>query len=433
MVSSWFCAPWVGVRSGRVARPLNGSFVVWAACGCVAATLPSPAQAFENAKVMPKGVSRLNLRLVNTTIREKTDGSGATRPLAKPLSKDLAFRDVLKGEKETLKRELTAGFLLSNGIDEASSLGRFDADLAGRVTVYAPIYSIGVTDRFTLAATLPVYDAAMNVDLGFVAGPGSTAFRDTLVAGFNNQAEGARDFVSRINDAVGRLENKLVENGYARIEPWRETALGDAQILARYALAKNAPVNMAVMAGAVLPTGRVDDPDNLIDIGFGDGQWDGLLQLSADQPAGQTGFFFNQYARYTAQIEDRQAVRLKTADETIEVPKRTVGRDLGDKVNAGFSVQYEGDQGLTSGAGYNFYRKDKDIYRVDGPAKQELQSATFQRSHELEFSVGYSGVPAFRRGQLAVPFECAVTYKHQVASENLPVTHFVQFETGVFF
>jgi hypothetical protein len=395
---------------------------------------PSWALAFENAKVMPKGVSRLNLRVVNTTINDKTDGGGSAQDLAQPLAKQLQFKDVLKGEQDELKRELTAGFLLANGISESASLGSFEADLAGRVTVYAPIFSFGITDRLTIAATLPVYDASVNANLGFRPGQGSTAFRDTLVAGYNNQAEGARDFVSRINDATNRLGNKLVENGYQRIEPWRETALGDAQVLAKYAVLKDAPVNVALTGGAVVPTGRIDDPDNLIDIGFGDGQWDGFFQVSADQPVAQSGFYFNQYARYTVQFEDEQTLRLKTAEETIEVAKSKVGRDLGDKLNGGAALLFEGDTGLTSGVGYNFYQKSKDVFRTgDAAAKAELERNTFQRSHEAELAIGYSGVPAFRRGQIPAPFEVGLTYKRQLASENMPVTHFFQLETGVFF
>jgi hypothetical protein len=47
--------------------------------------------------------------------------------------------------------------------------------------------------------------------------------------------------------------------------------------------------------------------------------------------------------------------------------------------------------------------------------------------------LGYSAVPAFRRKSVAVPFELALTYKRQLVSLNMPVSYFVQFETGVFF
>jgi hypothetical protein len=428
--------------------PLQGSngMVLWKKVGTlcrfsalgaavwVMALVGQTARALENAKVMPQGISRFNLRVVNTTIREKTDDQGQARPLAQPLSKDLTFKDVLQGEKDPLKRELTAGFLLANGLAESATLGSFGADLAGRVTVYAPIYSFGITDRLTLAATVPVYQASMNVSVGFRANSGSQTFRDTLVSGFNNQAEGARDFVSRINDAVGRLGSKLTENGYRELEPWQETALGDAQLLAKYALVQGGPVQMAVMAGAVAPTGRVDDPDNLIDVGFGDGQWDGLVQLSLDQPVGQSGMFFNQYARYTAQFEDQPTLRMKTADEVIEVPKKRVQRDLGDKLNAGVSVQFEGPSGLTAGTGYNYFYKGQDVVKGAPTASQnEWQRDTLQRAHEAEVSVGYSAVPAFRRKEVAVPFELSLSYRHQMFSDNMPVAHQLQFESGIFF
>lgn len=406
-----------------------GSFMISIAGALCVAT---PARAFENAKVMPMGVNRMTFRVVNTTISNKTDGAGVAQDLAKPIQKDLTFRDVLKGEKDLLKRELTAGFLLYSGVAESNSLGNFTADLEGRLTVYAPVYSRGITDRLTLAAALPIYDMSMNVGVGYQAGPGASAFRDSLTESYNNQAEGARDFVTKINDAVERLETKLTDNGYKRLEPWQAKGLGDAQLVAKYAVLKDAPVNVAALGGLVLPTGRVDDPDNLIDAGFGDGQWDTFFQASVDQPLGQSGILVNQYAKYTVQWEDKKDVRLKTADESIEVPKKKVNYKLGDKINAGISLQYDGDSGLTTGLGYNYFQKAKDLYDA-GESAEELQKDTFQRAHEAEVSVGYSAVPAFRRQQIAVPFEINLNYKHQLASQNMPVTHFVQLETGMFF
>lgn len=390
--------------------------------------------AFENAKVLPPGVSRMNLRVVSVNLNEKSDSSGVGRNIEEPLEKNLSFRDVLNGEKDPLKRELTAGFLLSNGIKESDTLGNFTADLTGLVTVYAPNYSYGITDRLTVAAAIPVYYASMNVDVGFKSNGGAKSFRDLLLAGYNNQAEGARDFVSKINSAVDRLNNKLVDNGYDRLGRWSNSGLGDAQLLAKYALVADAPVSIAAQGGVVMPTGVVDDPDNLVDIPFGDGQWDGFAQLSLDQPMGRTGFFINQYVKHTVQFEGRRTVRLKTAAETIEVPKRSSTFDLGDKFNAGAAMLYEGDSGLTSGVGYNFYHKGPDRYPgIEKAAQTELEKDTFQRSHEAEFSLGYSAVPAFRRKSVPVPFEVALTYKRQLASLNMPVSHFVQFETGVFF
>lgn len=390
------------------------------------------AWAFENAKVMPSGVNRLTFRVVHSDFSSKTDGAGTARDLEDPIEKDLTFKDVLKNEKDLQKRELTAGFMAYGGFGEAEALGQFTADLEGRVTVYAPIYTRGLTDRLTVAVALPVYDMALNVGVGFRAAPTADAFKLALADNYNNQAQGARDFVDRINDAVGRLNTKLVDNGYSRLEPWQETGVGDLQILAKYALVTEGPVALAGQGGVVAPTGRTDDPDNLIDAGFGDGQWDAFVQLSADQPLGGSGVFFNQYAKYTYQFADQKDVRLKTPEESIEVEKARVGFKLGDKVNAGASVQYGADFGLTSGLGYNYYRKDKDDYDA-GASAGELEKDTFQQSHEAEVSVGYSGVPAFRRKEVPVPFEVSLSYKHQVSSQNMPVTHFIQLETGVFF
>lgn len=405
---------------------------IWLACSAGALLNFQGAWAFENAKVMPGGVNRLTFRVVHSDFSSKTDGAGTARGLEDPIEQDLTFKDVLKNEKDLQKRELTAGFMAYGGFGESEALGKFTADLEGRVTVYAPIYTRGMTDRLTVAVALPVYDMALNLGVGFRAAPTADAFKLSLADTYNNQAQGARDFVDRINDAVGRLNTKLVDNGYSRLEPWQEAGVGDLQVLAKYAFVNEGPIALAGQGGLVAPTGRTDDPDNLIDAGFGDGQWDAFVQLSADQPLGDSGVFFNQYAKYTYQFADRKSVRLKTPEESIEVEKSRVGFKLGDKVNAGASVQYGADFGLTSGVGYNYYRKDKDAYDA-GASAGELEKDTFQQSHEAEVALGYSGVPAFRRKEIPVPFEVSLSYKHQLSSQNMPVTHFIQLETGVFF
>jgi hypothetical protein len=419
------------LQTGRTRKSRRAIALLTMACAA-GPGLFQAATAFENAKVMPGGVNRLTFRLVQSNFSSKTDGAGTARDLEDPIEKDLTFKDVLKNEKDLQKRELTAGFMAYGGFGEGEALGQFTADLEGRVTVYAPIFTRGITDRLTVAVAMPIYNMALNVGVGFRASPTADAFKFALTDNYNNQTQGARDFVERINDAVSRLNTKLVDNGYSRLEPWQETGLGDLQVLAKYAIVPDGPIVLAGQAGVVAPTGRTDDPDNLIDAGFGDGQWDAFVQLSADQPISDSGIFFNQYAKYTYQFDDEKTVRLKTPDESIEVEKERVGFKLGDKLNAGASVQYAADFGLTSGLGYNYYRKELDQYDA-GVSSRELEKDTFQQSHEAEVSVGYSGVPAFRRKEIPVPFEVSLAYKHQLSSQNLPVTHFIQLETGVFF
>lgn len=382
---------------------------------------------------MPKGVRRVSLRLVNTSIDEKTSPDGERRSLGRPLSKDLTFKDIAKNEANPTKRALTKGYLGYAGYGDTQGVGAFDADVESRVTVFAPIATYGLTDRVTLAVAMPIYNMATSIDAGFRPNATGQAFVDGLADGWNNQRASASEATAKINDAVRRLNDKLDRNGYRTLENWQETGPGDLQVIAKVRTFDAGLVSNAATLGAVAPTGRVDDPDNLIDKGFGDGQWDLLAGTAFDQPLGATGLSLNQYGRYTWQLPGQRDIRLATEDEAIEVEKRRTTFKLGDKIDAGTSLQYGADFGLTSGAGYNFYHKLADVYDAPAASKQKLQRDTMEQAHQLEVELGYTGVPAYRRGQIPVPFEAKFNYKHQLASRNMPVSHLLQFDAGVFF
>ena len=414
--------------------PSSSILLTAALVATIAATLvPLTATAFEDTKVMPAGVRRLSLRLVTTNIDEKTNGAGQRKTLAAPLEKELKFKDILKGEKNLTKRALSDGFFRSEGIKKDDSVGSFTADVKSRVSVYAPVFTYGLNSRYTLAAALPVYNMAVSVDSDFNASSNGQRFVNTLSNSKNNQRVSASDATRKINDAVSRLNTKLSDNGYRPLENWEETGLGDLTLLGKWRALEGGPVQIALTQGVVAPTGRRDNPDNLLDKGFGDGQWDIFGQAAFDQPFGGSGVFLNQYAKYTWQLPDQKQVRLVTADETIEVPKQKVGYKLGDKIDAGSSLQFSQDSGFATGAGYNFYTKLADTYKVASATKAELERDTFEQSHQLEFEVGYSSVPAYRRGEVKVPFETKLNYRHQLRSKNLPVTNLFQLDTGVFF
>jgi hypothetical protein len=388
---------------------------------------------FEDTRVMPKGVRRLTFRLLNTNIAEKTSSDGERRSLGRPLEKDLTFKDIVKNESNLTKRSLTKGFLGYAGYSDPDSVGTFDADVKTRLTVFAPIATYGLTDKVTLAAAFPIYNMATSVDAGFNANATGQAFVNALGDGWNNQRISALEATEKINNAVQRLNDKLDKNGYRQLENWQKTAPGDLQLLAKVRTFDAGFVSNALTLGTVAPTGRIDDPDNLIDKGFGDGQWDIFGGTAFDQPLGETGISFNQYGKYTWQLPGRRTVRLATEDETIEVEKRSTAFKLGDKIDAGASLQYAPDFGLVSGTGYNFSHKNADVYDAPSDAKAKLQKDTLEQAHQLEVELGYSAVPAYRRGQVPVPFEAKLNYKHQLASRNMPVTHLLQFDAGVFF
>lgn len=390
------------------------------------------ALAFESAKVLPPGVRNLDLRSVQTTIEEKTDGSGTAQPLAQPLSQDLTFSKIAKDE-DPLKSTQLKAFLLSNGFAETDSVGQFKGDLNGSLAVFAPIASYGLTDKLTLAIAAPYYRAATSIKVGFTPNATAQRFLNQLALTENNQTAAAREAGEKMNAAVARLNTKLVDHGFAELKDWNDSGFGDITVAAKVRALDAGFLALATTGGVVLPTGRADDPNILNDMPFGDGQWDVFGQVAIDEPL-VGGLFLNQHVKFTEQLPGKKDVRLIDADEKIAVGDDKAKFKLGDKWDAGASLQYEANFGLVAGAGYTYFRKYGDVYRdVPGPTKSELEKGTDQVAHNSEAVLGYSTIPAYQRGTFVAPLELKLTYTNQLASRNLPVTDLVQLDFNLFF
>lgn len=392
----------------------------------------SGAVAFESAKVLPKGVRSLNIRTVETEIDQTTDGNGERVPLAEPLNQQLTFAKIAQGE-DGLKAEQLRAFLASNDFSEDESVGEFTADLKGHISVIAPITSYGVSDRLTVAMALPIYTAQTSIAVGFRPNETANAFMAALAKPENNQTAAAHEAADKLNNAVGRLNDKLSDNGYRELEDWEGQGVGDMTLAAKQRFMSLTRFGAASTMGVVAPTGKVDDPDVLNDIAFGDGQWDVFGQLAFDEEI-LDRLTLNQHGKYTVQLPGDKNVRAVTADEEIEVQYTETRFKLGDKIDAGTSLVWEPRFGLVTGIGYTYFRKYGDLYRELGDeTAAELERDTDQVAHNGEAVLGYSTVPLYQAGSFAVPLELKLSYTRQFVSENMPVSDLAQLDFSLFF
>lgn len=377
--------------------------------------------ALENAKVLPAGIRRVNIKAVQVDLANKFNDKGKLIALAEPLSKDITMGEVLKG-KEGLDNSKLQAFLQENSISEAQVLGSLSADLKGRMQVIAPVIAYGVTERLTVALAVPYYFARTDVALGYRANDDNAQnFINLLSNPRYNQVASAQEVYDNFSDGVAALNSKLKDNGYQQLGPWQQHGLGDLTLAFKSQLidGKSSMIRLANLSGVVAPTGRTDDPDVLSDVPFGDGSWDLFTGLICDQELG-AGVFTNQFAKFTYQTEAEREVRLVTADEALAVDKQSLTYKLGNKFDIGASVQWANDLGIELGLGYEFNSKSADSYQAPTVAiEKELEKDSVTRANNVELKVGYSSVPAFRRQEIPVPFNVSVLYKQVVDSELL--------------
>lgn len=394
--------------------------------------ISSAAFGFETTKVLPKGVRNLDVRSVYTATSVKTDPEGNEISLANDLYKPLKFKNVLQGE-EGLKRTQLKAFMLARGFDDEDTVGEFRASLNAQINVVAPILAWGLSDRTTLAVAVPYYSTSTDINVGFRTNEGGErliqAFTDPSVNYYYAAVEAAQKF----QNAVGRLNERLVANSYEELSAWNQTGWGDTTVALKSLNLNDPHFRIASTVGFVAPTGRKDNPSILTDLPFGDGQWDVFGQLTFDQYI-FGNVFFNQFGKYTYQAPGRRTVRWKTSEETVMAVPHPTSYKLGDKVDAGFSLQFEQESGIVGGIGTAYFRKYADTWDVNDIAvKSELQRDTAQDAVYWEAKLGYSTVSAYQRKEFALPLSISAEYKKQYQSRNMPITDFAQFDLNLFF
>lgn len=374
---------------------------------------------FESSKVLPKGVRQLSLKNARTTIDQKTDSTGLKHSLARPLSKDLTFANVLNSETGVKKSSLHA-FLNTEGFALNDSLGSFVADMQGKMDVLVPMLSYGITDRWTLALAAPYYRAKMGISLGFKPNlTTANAFISRLHDPGYNQTASAQEVSDKINNAILVLQNKLQANNFNTLQDWSGEGFGDMVLASKYLAYQSDLFAAAITNGLVMPTAqKVQDSDNLIAIPFGDKTWDFFTALAFDEPL-REDLFVNQYIKYTYQGYGRRDLRLASEEEAIAVSKASSRYKIGDKLEAGLSLQYEPAYGLIAGTGYHAIKKYHDRYFVEASptVKAHLEKNTNEIAHFAETKIGYTSVPSFKRGEFAVPFMINLEYKKHLANK----------------
>ena len=393
-----------------------------------------PSFAFESTKTLPRGIRNLNIKGVYTSTSNKTDQNGQKISIADALWKPLKYKNILSSEENPLKRTQLQAFLLQQGLSKEQSVGDFKADLNAQINVWAPILGWGLTDTLTLAVAVPYYSTSTDIQPGFQTNAGADDFLARLTTPSMNNYGSALEASEKFRDAIGRLNNKLTKYNFAQLTKWNQSGWGDTTLALKYRALDQDVLKLAATGGLVAPTGRLESPDILTDLPFGDGQWDIFSQLAIDQKMNDS-VFFNQFIKYTFQANGQRRVAWKTFEESIEVPKNNTSFKLGDKIDAGISIQFEqASSGLTGGLGALYFRKLGDRYKLsDIDSKNELQRNTDQNAEYIQTKLGYTTLPAFKRKEFPLPVSISFEYRKQAQSRNLPVTDLAQMDLNLFF
>ncbi len=400
-----------------------GCRVIIIACLALATGLAGGAQAGD-ATVLPKGV--WSVVVEGTTylpIKERFNKDGKTESAAKDFNATLdsgIFPDL---------SAIETAFGMPPG---SGNIGRSVVGFKYQETKVELTIGRGITDRLTVGLILPYLwwenrvDAFLdstNATLGknpFFGTPtdpfGGAPLVPVALGGQPLTTEDAQALISSGLDINGaRAIDGL---GFKRIETWTADGWGDIQGGAKYQFFRTDDWRLAFTAGVQLPTGKVDDPNNLVDRGFGTGAA-ALIFLSNNDYTGIRGLVLDGTVKYSLYLP--HSVNLRVVSDphkplTGRVEK--VDRDLGDILELEGSASYEFLEGACASVLYRFGRGFRD--KVTGPGGRipSLEAETDYTEQVVVAGLSYSTVPRFLRKSFPIPLTVFGTYRNRFYGTN---------------
>jgi len=394
----------------------------------------------DDAIVLPRGVSRVSI------------ASNFYLPIDKRYNPDGKVEDIAIDLNGSLNSSLLPALAPLNPlVGGTASLGDTDVSFEFDITILYLDVAYGITDRLTAGVRLPYWWLTNTVRGRLDSGPGSSA-NVGLNPFFGRPGQPplvplARGGVPLTTEDVQQLLGPGLPGipGFElkQFDSFSDHGLGDVEAGFRYQYLRTDAWLLAFTGGARFPTGRVDDPDNLTDYGFGSGAyallfrfnndyaisslWKGTQDATAEEALGARApgtapgtVVLNGTIRYDLVLPDQQVKRVPdNVNNPLTANKENVSRDLGDIIELEVSAKYNFFTGLTVSSLYKYGFKLKD--RVSGKkgfAYSSLEDETDYTEQVFIVGLAYSTFPLYLQKKFPLPLTTALSYRNRFAGSN---------------
>ena len=312
-------------------------------------------------------------------------------------------------------------------------IGTYELTPFAKVDVQVFGVGYGISESLTVYCGIPFYNAEVNIDFKRTEGNNYSEVASMLSGEDQNLLTNITNGLPDISSGV--LQTVLTDYyGLKPLGSWRGSGFGDIElgIMKRFFIVRD--FGLLTKFGATLPTGRVDDPDILQDIKFGDGQWDAFFELG-----GGLKFYFldelNFSLRYTYQFSGEFRLRVPDIEGiTLGSKKLLVTQTPGDKIdlNLNFKKNLGSSFYLDSSYLFNFVGESK----FKGKGSEKLDSLIqnkFSQSSSIQAKVGYSSINSYLKNEFLLPLDININYLMQFSGKNTQKVDRIQTELNLYF
>jgi hypothetical protein len=385
----------------------------------VSMLLPLHVTLADDALVLPQGRWRVAVEArFSLPITKRFTPRGGTQDLAADFNREInstTFPDLQLVE---------AAFRLPAG---SATFGHSVVDFERHIQIYTVQAAYGLTDRLSLGVRIPYWTQDIRVK--------AALDNRTATVGFNPAVPGG---VAPLGVPGTRppttedIQQLLQRQGFRRLQSWSDASFSDSFGGLKYQYYRSEHWRLAATGSVRFPTGRWDDPNNLVDYPTGYAAWGLGLQVHQDfvwQKPGlaprlralTTGdFFLNTTFGYEAFLPDEKPFRVCDIHQPI-CPNldRHVQRHVGDLVEAELTGSVGLLPGLTLTPTYIYAHKFQDHFHGHlGFNYQVLKAETDADSHSLDLRLGYNTALLVAAKRFPVPLSLSLRYVERLASNN---------------
>lgn len=397
----------------------------------IAAVLVLPSVCNGGAGVLPKGVYNVNVGVYRYgEITERYNQNGDREALAADYNGPLdssVFTDLQLIEASPL------GPLLGGN---PATFGDAVVDFDYRYRNAEFKLKYGVTDKFQIELEIPYFNAENRVNTNLdtaTANIGINPLWETgldpfgspfipLGTGVGETPLTTANILDLVSDGLDVNNNNTIDVpgfGFKRFQSWKGSGIGDIVVSGKYKFHDEGDWIMAAKGGVRLGTGDVNDPDNLVDLGFGGGQNDILLGFAADY-RGIDKWLLGLELGYNLQLSDKEVLRVPASvDQPVTLDKEKVDRDLGDVVSLALSGFYTITPEWSTGLTYKASKKFKDdVSGTMGFNYASLESETEVEEQSITVELTYSSVQRFLEQKAKIPYSVGLAYRNRFAGKD---------------
>jgi len=320
------------------------------------------------------------------------------------------------------------------------TLGTYKASANANIKVDVYGFGYGITDKLTAYAGLPVYDAS--IKLNYQRNKGNTydliaeALQETPNDNIAQTYGAVLDSLGEGFDFDASVLQGIATNqlGYEPVGDWEGHGLGDMELGLMYNVLTQRKYGLLLSGGVIAPTGRVDDPDILQDIGFGDGQWDLFTEFGGSYHLNNK-VILTSYLRYTYQFASDKRLRRPTSrDLKYSAESNTYTEKLGNKALFHVSSEYFYNDWLSLVSAYEYENTGEAQYSSDNSVEDGyLGYATDSSTHNVRLSARISTVALFQKKEFLLPASVELKAQRMISGKNTPDVDRYELEFRMFF